>query len=533
MRYGLFNKLKVENDNTYGANGNIMSDETSGNQGLKQRSQASVWSEEMIPQNPGDYGKALFLRTNGKSLEVRNDNGYTKYILSESGIEKPSMYHRQMIEEGYLEKDSDVKALQSLKLDELRKIAKKIGIGAYGKKSEIAERIVESDNFGLIRECIPDTYSLSEKGRQFLDEHEDCLQVHMYKEVLSINWNEYSAEKGLDEGRNFYEVCSEILHKRAEEDTERYGITQYRQLAKLSEICKDFKLCLCYTLQYLYLNVSGSKGMSFYEEYKEGKLRKEVLKSSFSDFIIITGEESIEKYKEYYEPSIVDELYTWELPVMICEKQLFTEIVNDIMRGAFNRQTYEKELRVRYEKFIDGLRMPSGQKTKSDDNLTSVVQNTQPLQTEYICPLCNGKLRIDMEQVGVDSYGLPVYHRFAYCDNCMRKKDIEADENAKQLMQQNDQEHIPIYIGSDDNSLKKAKQTSISIQSGNETADQNTSVLQLKREKRRKVRKTACAVILILLAFISILTNVIWGGVFFLLMFWATVSGKFDKSFGL
>lgn len=45
------------------------------------------------------------------------------------------------------------------------------------------------------------------------------------------------------------------------------------------------------------------------------------------------------------------------------------------------------------------------------------------------CPICNGEMRIATEQVGVDSNNLPVFHRFAYCDVCRRKKDIDLSQN--------------------------------------------------------------------------------------------------------
>ena len=45
------------------------------------------------------------------------------------------------------------------------------------------------------------------------------------------------------------------------------------------------------------------------------------------------------------------------------------------------------------------------------------------------CPICNGEMRIATEQIGVDNNNLPVFHRFAYCDVCRRKKDIDLSPN--------------------------------------------------------------------------------------------------------
>lgn len=41
------------------------------------------------------------------------------------------------------------------------------------------------------------------------------------------------------------------------------------------------------------------------------------------------------------------------------------------------------------------------------------------------CNNCGSQLRIGTEQVGVDSKGLPVIHRFGYCDNCRTKWDLD------------------------------------------------------------------------------------------------------------
>lgn len=45
------------------------------------------------------------------------------------------------------------------------------------------------------------------------------------------------------------------------------------------------------------------------------------------------------------------------------------------------------------------------------------------------CPLCNRELRIVPEQVSVDSNGIPVYHRIAYCDYCRKKADLDGSNN--------------------------------------------------------------------------------------------------------
>lgn len=43
------------------------------------------------------------------------------------------------------------------------------------------------------------------------------------------------------------------------------------------------------------------------------------------------------------------------------------------------------------------------------------------------CPTCNGEYRYGTKQVGVDGDGVPIYHRFAYCDYCRKKRDLDID----------------------------------------------------------------------------------------------------------
>ncbi|MDE7436662.1 MAG: hypothetical protein K2N01_12705 [Lachnospiraceae bacterium] len=43
------------------------------------------------------------------------------------------------------------------------------------------------------------------------------------------------------------------------------------------------------------------------------------------------------------------------------------------------------------------------------------------------CNSCGRDCRIGTEQVGIDNREIPVYHRFACCDNCMVKYDLDIE----------------------------------------------------------------------------------------------------------
>ncbi len=47
-----------------------------------------------------------------------------------------------------------------------------------------------------------------------------------------------------------------------------------------------------------------------------------------------------------------------------------------------------------------------------------------------LCKKCGNPCRIGAEPVGRDSNGLPVFHRFSYCDRCRLKEDLDLVQNA-------------------------------------------------------------------------------------------------------
>lgn len=51
--------------------------------------------------------------------------------------------------------------------------------------------------------------------------------------------------------------------------------------------------------------------------------------------------------------------------------------------------------------------------------------NQQQAPSAFRCTNCNQPLRLGMEQVGVDSRGLPVMHNHGYCDQCRLKFDLD------------------------------------------------------------------------------------------------------------
>ncbi len=139
-------------------------------------------------------------------------------------------------------------------------------------------------------------------------------------------------------------------------DKRNFGFSEYLALSRLEDEYGSRRRALCYLLQNAYISVSGVMGMECYKMYLDGITSKQNLKSLFLSCLTPIGaSDLIRKHKDEYDESILDRLFAWHLPVMLCERDLFSEIIDSIMDGTYNPQFFSAQLKVRFEKFVDSL----------------------------------------------------------------------------------------------------------------------------------------------------------------------------------
>ena len=311
-------------------------------------------SDGEIPELQGDYAKAVFLWAVSSSGTVKDDNEYSLYITYECGIRHPQSYHEEMINQGYLEEDSVEKSFMYFKVPELKALATQLRISSSGKKADLVTRIISSADQEFIANHRPFTFSLSDKGKEFLTEHDAYIQLHRHK-VWGINWKEYDLHH--KSGESFQETIASILYNRAAKDTHLMGRQEYFSLYQLMEENGKKKEAILFLLQTLYIDVSGISGIETYNCYKTGVYTKSDLENCFASNVMIAPViiNSIARYTEYYSDSIVEKLYSWTLPVQICPKSLFLKIVHAALAGSFDFNMFTLKLQTAYKRFIDAL----------------------------------------------------------------------------------------------------------------------------------------------------------------------------------
>ena len=61
------------------------------------------------------------------------------------------------------------------------------------------------------------------------------------------------------------------------------------------------------------------------------------------------------KCKDFYDSEMIDQLYTWQLPMNICSKELFKEIIESGINDCFDEELVNTKLRRSFNKMVDAL----------------------------------------------------------------------------------------------------------------------------------------------------------------------------------
>jgi DNA-binding MarR family transcriptional regulator len=285
--------------------------------------------------------------------------------LTEKGIlayKVHENFHKEMIAEGYLEKSSVHETLSMYKVDELKQILDSLGEKKSGKKEELIERILQTspgENLAAL-ERQHNCYSLSEKGRLFLDSHDDYVTLHLYHSHWNITVDEYENFKSKMQFQGkFNDVVWGIFNKRVLEhlNAGQFGSARcvYYNMTELLRMEEKFQAELETLLLVQFYDLCGTDALQSLSLYKQGIYTKKELSEFYFGIAFAPAIVSrIIQLQEYYHPDMVDRLYqNNRCPIMLCSKQEFLQILNEMFTSTmFDTEKYEKQLRRNFLKMI-------------------------------------------------------------------------------------------------------------------------------------------------------------------------------------
>ena len=301
-----------------------------------------------------DYNQTLFLNAYGNAEPLRKNDDYQRYFTYECGITDPRTYHEQLISKGFLVPCSAAEALKGYKLAELKELCDALGIVKTGKKPDIIERLVQNASPGLLKKYIDkeQCYSLSEIGKNFVEQHKDYIEFHK-NTVWGISLDEYEKEKTATGETDFYKIALHILNKRLSyTDTDGYRNTYY-QLAQIYAHTGEMVASLKNLLYVLFFDANWAPNLSVLADlaHLDG-ITEYYHFNGFAPGLI----KDITNLKDYYKDQMVDEIYDRYsyMPPYVCPKSLFIQLIDDICNTpSLDNERYAKIFKQNFVNFID------------------------------------------------------------------------------------------------------------------------------------------------------------------------------------
>lgn len=132
-----------------------------------------------------EYGMTHLLAMHKKAAPFPDPSSYALFFYSdrECGLTNPSALHRQLLTDGYLKPASIQEQLEAMTVPELKQILTSIGAKVSGKKADLIQRISAQADPDVLKAYLNSgkkLYSLTDKGRDFLQSHEDYIRFHQY-----------------------------------------------------------------------------------------------------------------------------------------------------------------------------------------------------------------------------------------------------------------------------------------------------------------------------------------------------------------
>lgn len=312
-------------------------------------------TEPNIPPLQGNYAKAVFLWGFSKPSQIRVDNSYAAYFLYECGIRDCVKYHEKLIQDGYLIDAGPEELLDSFKLPELKNMLRELNQSVSGKKAVLIERIMENaESDFLSSHCPKKMYKLSDIGINFLRIHGDYIQVHKHKN-WGVSWQEYDqyAKSGQDYLATMWNVFNSRLQNAGIQESRSLYYYQYSILMEQRKRSDALEMLL----RVFYLDLSGVLAQPMFNMYQEKFYTKKDLREYVNIALMLAPGlvTALGEFDDIYVPEMIDMLFDWKLPVQICDKELFREIIEkSISRSLDEEQAYRK-IKNAYNRFVDKL----------------------------------------------------------------------------------------------------------------------------------------------------------------------------------
>lgn len=303
-----------------------------------------------------EYATALMLYGYEKAMPIHS--AYAVFFERECHVTNPRALVKTLISDGYLEPSSLQDILYSYKVSELKSILESYGLKKNGKKDELVIRIMSEIPNNELNKYLPaeQYYSLSQKGREFLNTHLDYIELHR-NAAWGISIEEYNSIKRAVGTDDFYDNM--LVHYRGKlPNASSYEIRSHCFcLYQIYNHKNDYHNALLHILYVLYWDVNAKENYPSTEYFEYNSMSKNRFKSQYPVSVFAPGIMSdIVKLKDHYKKELVEQIYnsgTFRFSSNLCSMQTFIDILSDLYNSpVFPYDKWNDYLGKKYYKSI-------------------------------------------------------------------------------------------------------------------------------------------------------------------------------------
>lgn len=191
-------------------------------------SEHTTWNKYNGNSN-NEYANAVFLFLHKGTPHKMDSVAHLSWLSYKLGIFDVTQKYKDLLQEGYFRESRPDEILNTYRVPQLKEIMLSYNIAPRGKKADMISSLLDAVPSRKLN--LPKLYCLSQKGFDYVKEHEDLIDL--FKNPYQITYDEYMAEKEKTPYKRYNDIIWCILNKRevtfaSNEFMLRYRNREYR-----------------------------------------------------------------------------------------------------------------------------------------------------------------------------------------------------------------------------------------------------------------------------------------------------------------
>lgn len=293
------------------------------------------------------FAYAMFMKKYSvcKHPSQMQESEYAHWQFMACGVKNLNKLHKELFDKGYFRNANAKEKLSIYKAPQVKDVANQLGISSSGKKDDVVLRVFESATIEQVNEIIKDdVYAISIKGQEFLDSNKLEIEYYFENTDPDITLDEYIKKRGT---LSTFDLKWQSCLKALKEDDEQYGRNIHYNMYSLLEAEGKKEQALRYLLMVLRNDMSG---VIAYKAIRQFPDKNEFRGKQYAHIYFAPGLiTDIKNHMEFYDPSMIDDVYSQKLPLDASNPELMKQVIKSIFDGTLKQDEVKKQLDENFE----------------------------------------------------------------------------------------------------------------------------------------------------------------------------------------